>query len=229
MTDETIRGHRLTDQESMALNMPDIPIWTDDGMIIAPISDNGTMPLDSAIESKIQLDAIAYRVTRYYKTHDEEIQKSDDDIDFVLRMIGKATGFIAEAGCSTGHVHTNTATEMQALSKIVWLTQQSDQCLLMAANTLINEKEHMLHGMTFEQAMAQMRAGKMVTRPKYREHTYFTIGEDEDYDHRFPCLLKHVLASKPNEPERWRAYIVSHITVHDIFATDWEVCDGSAV
>lgn len=143
MTDETIRGHRLTDQESMALNMPDIPIWTDDGMIIAPISDNGTIPLDSAIESKIQLDAIAYRVTSYYKTHDEEIQKSDDDIDFVLRMIGKATGFIAEAGCSTGHVHTNTATEMQALSKIVWLTQQSNQCLLMAANVLINKKERM--------------------------------------------------------------------------------------
>ena len=81
-------------------------------------------------------------------------------------------------------------------------------------------------GITFEQAMAQMRAGKKVTRPEYREHTYFTIGEDEDYNHRFPCLLKHVLASKPNEPDRWRAYIVSHITVHDLFAEDWEVYDG---
>ena len=142
MADETIRGHRLTDQESMALNLSELPIWTDDGLIIAPLSDNGTIPLDSAIESKIQLDVIAYRVANYYKTHDEEIQKSDDDIDFVLRMIGKATGFIAEAGCSTGHIHTNTATEMQALSKIVWLTQQSNQCLLMAANVLINKKEH---------------------------------------------------------------------------------------
>lgn len=80
--------------------------------------------------------------------------------------------------------------------------------------------------MTFEQAITLMRQGKKVTRPKYPKHTYFTIGEDEDYDHRFPCLLIHILASKPNEPERWREYIVSQITVHDIFAEDWEVYDG---
>ena len=56
-------------------------------------------------------------------------------------MIGKATGFISEADSSTGHIHANTATEMQAISKVVHLTQQSGQCLLMAANALIDEKE----------------------------------------------------------------------------------------
>jgi hypothetical protein len=28
-------------------------IWTDDGLIIAPIEDNGTIPLDSAVERRI--------------------------------------------------------------------------------------------------------------------------------------------------------------------------------
>ena len=83
--------------------------------------------------------------------------------------------------------------------------------------------------MTFEQAMTLMRQGKKVTRPKYRTHTQFSIGMDEDYDHRFPCLLKHIKASGRDSEERWRAYIVSHISVHDLFAEDWEVCDGPAV
>lgn len=225
MTDETIRGHRLTDQESMALNMPDIQIWTDDGMIIAPISDNGTIPLDSAIESKIQLDAIAYRVTSYYKTHDEEIQKSDDDIDFVLRMIGKATGFIAEAGCSTGHVHTNTATEMQALSKIVHLTEQSNQCLLMAANVLINKKERMQQedGMTFEQAMAKMRQGNRVKRPKWNKVSLRMVLREDD---RKPCFVKDVPVCSNDGEVRIRTYFFATIASSDILANDWEVCDG---
>lgn len=80
-------------------------------------------------------------------------------------------------------------------------------------------------GMTFEQAMTKMRAGTKVTRPKYREHIRFSIGEDEDYDHRFPCLLKHVKVSGRDQEVRWRAYIVSHVSVQDLFAEDWEVCD----
>ena len=88
-------------------------------------------------------------------------------------------------------------------------------------NSFVHEK-----GMTFEQAMAQMRAGKTVTRAKWNGNAKFSIGIDEDYDHRFPCFLKHVKVSKPDEDERWRAYIVSHICIHDIFAEDWEVCDG---
>ena len=83
--------------------------------------------------------------------------------------------------------------------------------------------------MTFEQAMAQMRQGKLVTRRKWNGNAKFGIGMDEDYDHRFPCFLKHVKVSKPDEEERWRAYIVSHVGIHDLFATDWEVCDGPAV
>ena len=136
MGEDIIRGRRLSDWESKLLNLPEIPIW----------NDNAIIPLDPIIESRIQLDAIAYRVSTYYKTHDEEIQKSDDDIDFALRMIGKATGFIAEAGSSTGHIHANTATEIQAISKVVHLTEQSNQCLLMAANALIDKKEADFNG-----------------------------------------------------------------------------------
>lgn len=77
--------------------------------------------------------------------------------------------------------------------------------------------------MTFEEAMAQLRAGKKITRPKYRGTICFSIGIDEDYDHEFPCLLKHIRASKAGEKVRWRTYIVHHITTHDIFAEDWEV------
>lgn len=128
---DVIRGRRLGDWETTLLNLPEIPIWNDDTI----------MPLDPIIESKIQLDAIDYRVSTYYKTHDEEIQKSDDNINFALRMIGKATGFISEAKSSTGHIHADSATEMQAISKVIHLSEQSGQCLLMAANALINEKE----------------------------------------------------------------------------------------
>lgn len=91
-------------------------------------------------------------------------------------------------------------------------------------NSFVREK-----GMTFEQAMTQMRQGKRVTRPKYREHTQFSIGMDEDYNHQFPCILKHVKVSGRERDERWRAYIVSHVGIHDLFAEDWEVCDGPAV
>lgn len=81
-------------------------------------------------------------------------------------------------------------------------------------------------GMNFEQAMTQMRAGKMVTRAKYEDYMRFSIETDCDGN---PCYVKHVKVSKPDEDERWRAYIVSHVGIHDIFAEDWEVCDGSAV
>lgn len=78
--------------------------------------------------------------------------------------------------------------------------------------------------MKFEEAMAQLRAGMKVTRPKYPSVTVcFGIGIDEDYDHEFPCLLEHVRASKDGEKDRWRTYIVHHITTDDIFAEDWEV------
>lgn len=77
--------------------------------------------------------------------------------------------------------------------------------------------------MTYEEAMAQLRAGNKVTRPKYRGTICFSIGIDEDYDHEFPCLLKYVRASKDGEKSHWRAYIVHHITTCDIFAEDWEV------
>lgn len=79
--------------------------------------------------------------------------------------------------------------------------------------------------MTFEQAMAQMRAGKKVTRSKYREDTRFSIGEVEEGVHRSPCLLKHVKVSGRDLEVRWRAYIVSHVSVQDLLAEDWEVCD----
>ena len=81
-------------------------------------------------------------------------------------------------------------------------------------------------GMTFEQAMAQMRAGKKVTRPKYREHIRFSIGVNEMGVHHFPCLLKHVKVSGRDQVVRWRAYIVSHVSVRDLLAEDWEVCDA---
>lgn len=51
--------------------------------------------------------------------------------------------------------------------------------------------------MKFEEAMAQLRAGKKITRPIYPSGTVgFGIGIDEDYDHEFSCLLKHVRALK---------------------------------
>jgi hypothetical protein len=77
--------------------------------------------------------------------------------------------------------------------------------------------------MKFEEAMTHLRAGKTVARPKYHGTVYFSIGIDEDYDHEFPCLLKHVRASKDGEKVRWRTYIVHNITTDDIFAEDWEV------
>ena len=81
-------------------------------------------------------------------------------------------------------------------------------------------------GMNFEQAMAQMRQGKLVTRRKWQDYIRFSIETDCDGN---CCYVKHVKVSKPDEEERWRAYIVSHICIHDIFADDWEVCDGPAV
>lgn len=77
--------------------------------------------------------------------------------------------------------------------------------------------------MTFEEAMDRLRTGKKVTRPKYRGTVCFSIGIDKDYDHEFPCLLKHVRASKDGEKVRWRTYIVYHVVTTDIFAEDWEV------
>ena len=80
--------------------------------------------------------------------------------------------------------------------------------------------------MTFEEAMAQLRAGKKITRPKYQYPSgtlCFSIGIDEDYNHEFLCLLKHIRASKEGEKTRWRTYIVHHVVTTDIFAEDWEV------
>lgn len=79
--------------------------------------------------------------------------------------------------------------------------------------------------MTFEEAMVQLRAGKKITRPKYPSGTVcFGIGIDSVTDTiEFPCLLKHVRASKDGEKVRWRTYIVHHVTTDDIFAEDWEV------
>ena len=84
-------------------------------------------------------------------------------------------------------------------------------------------------GMSFDEALIRMRQGQVVTRAKWNGKAKFSIGVDEDYDHQFPCLLKHVKVSKTDEDERWRAYIVSHVSIHDLFAEDWEVCDGPAV
>lgn len=80
--------------------------------------------------------------------------------------------------------------------------------------------------MSFDEALIRMRQGQKVTRRKYKDYMQFGIETDCDGN---PCYVKHVKVSKPDEEERWRAYIVSHICIHDIFATDWEVCDGSAV
>lgn len=77
--------------------------------------------------------------------------------------------------------------------------------------------------MTFEEVMAQLRAGKTITRPKYRETICFSIGIDEDYDHEFTCLLKHIRASKAGEKVRWWTFIVHHIPTYYVFAEDWEV------
>ena len=87
--------------------------------------------------------------------------------------------------------------------------------------------------MTFEQAMAQMRVGKRVTRPKYKGYIRFGIGiddRDDRHEHQSPWqnrrIVKFVKMSKPDEKVRWRAFIVSHISAHDVLAEDWEICDG---
>ena len=80
--------------------------------------------------------------------------------------------------------------------------------------------------MTFEEAMAQLRAGNKVTRPKYQYPSgtaCFSIGINEDCGYESLCLLKHVRASKKGEKPRWRTYIIHHVVTTDIFAEDWEV------
>lgn len=77
--------------------------------------------------------------------------------------------------------------------------------------------------MTFEEAIAQLRAGKKVTRPEIRTIMHFSMAYDVYYDHKFPVLMKHVNAAKPTEKERWRCFQVRGIPVYFIFADDWEV------
>ena len=86
--------------------------------------------------------------------------------------------------------------------------------------------------MTFEEAMAQMRVGKRVTRPKYKGYIRFGIAVDDGVKHQSPWqnrrLVKYIRASKQNEEVRWRAFITCQVNAHDILAEDWEVCDGPA-
>ena len=77
--------------------------------------------------------------------------------------------------------------------------------------------------MTFEQAMAQMRAGKRVTRPKWNG-TVLRMGIRE-FDSK-PCFVKDILIRSKDGEIRVRSYFLAHINPSDIFATDWEVCDG---
>lgn len=78
--------------------------------------------------------------------------------------------------------------------------------------------------MKFEEAMAQLRAGKKITRPEIRTIMHFSMAfNDAYYDHKFPVLLKHVNAAKPTEKWRWRCFLLSSIPTYFIFAEDWEV------
>lgn len=74
--EDVIRGRKLTDLESMTMSIPDIPIWTDDGMIIAPITDNGTIPLDSSIEYMILIEYMNMMEQADFPNDNEE---DDDD------------------------------------------------------------------------------------------------------------------------------------------------------
>lgn len=82
--------------------------------------------------------------------------------------------------------------------------------------------------MTFEEAIAQMRAGKRITRPEIRNIMHFSMAFDA-YDHPFPVLLRHVNAAKPTEKERWRCFHLGSIPTYFVFAEDWEVFEDEEV
>ena len=81
-------------------------------------------------------------------------------------------------------------------------------------------------GMTFEQAMALMRQGKKVTRPKWGGTALRMVIREND---RKPCFVKDIPVRSGDGETRVRTYFFATIASADILATDWEVCDGSAV
>lgn len=167
MDDDVIRGRRLSDVESILMNLPDIPIY----------DDNGLIPLDPIIERSVQLDVITYRVTAYYKTHYEEIHEANDGIDFILFMIEKAMAFMIDTGTSTEDVSVHSAAEVQTLRRIVHLTETSNKCLLMAANELINIKERKAQMKKIEDEISEV-AKKVVEHNEIRPPIdYMDIGK----------------------------------------------------
>lgn len=79
--------------------------------------------------------------------------------------------------------------------------------------------------MTFERAMAQMRTGKRVTRPKWNGISLRIVLRDD----RKPCFVKDIPVSSGDGEIRVRTYFFASIASSDILAEDWEVCDGPAV
>lgn len=79
--------------------------------------------------------------------------------------------------------------------------------------------------MLFEQAMAQMRAGKRVTRPKWNGISLRIVLRDD----RKPCFVKDVPVRSSDGTSRVRTYFFANIASSDILAEDLEVCDGPAV
>ena len=77
--------------------------------------------------------------------------------------------------------------------------------------------------MLFEQAMAQMRQGKRVRRPKWNKVSLRMALREDD---RKPCFVKDVPVCSNYGEVRIRTYFFANITSSDILATDWEVCDG---
>lgn len=78
-------------------------------------------------------------------------------------------------------------------------------------------------GMTFEQAMALMRQGKKVTRPKWNG-TVLRMAIRE-YDNKL-CFVKDIPVRSRDDETRIRSYFFATIASSDILAEDWEVCDG---
>ena len=81
-------------------------------------------------------------------------------------------------------------------------------------------------GMNFEQAMALMRQGKRVTRPKWNGTALRMVIREDD---RKPCFVKDIPIRSRDGETRVRTYFFASIASSDILATDWEVCDGPAV
>ena len=79
--------------------------------------------------------------------------------------------------------------------------------------------------MTFEQAMALMRQGNRVKRPKWNGMSLRIVLRDD----RKPCFVKDVPICSRDGEIRVRTYFFSSIASSDILADDWEVCNGPAV